>query len=71
MITIDMFQIGEEVYIKAKVTDIKVENGELKYEATIDGETTPLTSKYSVRQLVPTDRIIPLKKEEEEEDNRK
>ena len=31
MRTVEMYEIGEEVIIKAKVTDIQVEGGELKY----------------------------------------
>ena len=35
MKTIDMYEIGEEVLIKASVTDIVVENGEIKLEILI------------------------------------
>lgn len=31
MKTVEMYEIGEEVTIKAKVTNITVEDGELKY----------------------------------------
>ena len=31
MKTVEMYEIGEEVVIKAKVTDIQVEGGELRY----------------------------------------
>ena len=53
MKTIDMYEINEEVFIKAKIQDIIVENGELKYKLTIEDSTNPLDHKYSYSQITP------------------
>lgn len=73
MITVDMYQIGEEVYIKAKVTDVKFENGELKYAITSEHDNNPLSHLYTDHQLISKDRVIFPEKEESEpeEDDRK
>ena len=64
MKTVDMYEIGEEVTIKAKVTNITVEDGVLKYN---------LKTEYAnndIGHLFTEDEIIgPMFKEIPEEDS--
>lgn len=61
MRTVNMYNIGEEVYIKAEVADVKAVKGELKYIIK-----DPLTAKcfdylYTDDQLIPVDAKAPEK----------
>lgn len=51
-----MFDIGEEVYIKVEVADIKVVKGEIKY--TLKDPMTAKTFDY----LYTDDKITPVEK---------
>lgn len=54
MKTIDMYEVGEEVLIKATVTDIVVENGEIKYRIKAEHSNNDLDHKFTEHQLIPT-----------------
>ena len=56
MRTVKMFDIGEEVYIKVEVADIKVVKGEIKY--TLKDPMTAKTFDY----LYTDDKITPIEK---------
>jgi len=72
MKTVDMYEVGEEVMIKAKVTEIIVENGELKYRITAEHSNNPLDHKFTEHQLTPVFQEITEDKEEEPfDDDRK
>lgn len=64
MKTINMYEVGEEVLIKASVTDIFVENGEIKYRIKAEHSNNDLDHKFTDHQLIPCLKEIP---EEEEE----
>lgn len=49
---IKMFEIGEDVLIKAKVTDIVVENGELKYRIKAEHSNNDLDHKFTEHQII-------------------
>lgn len=66
MRTIDIYDIGEEVLIRAKVTDIIVENGEVKYRIKAEHSNNELDHKFTDHQLMPYSGVV--NKEEEEED---
>ena len=53
MKTIDMYEVGEEVLIKATVTDIVVENGEIKYRIKAEHSNNDLDHKFTEHQLIP------------------
>ena len=57
MKTVEMYEVGEEVVIKAKVTQIEVENGEIKYHLKTDFANNDIahmfTSDEIIRPLVP------------------
>lgn len=67
MKTIDMYEIGEEVYIKAKVTDIVVENGEIKYKIKDEHSNNDLNHLFTDKQLIQKSLV----EHEEEDDDRK
>ena len=62
MKTVDIYEIGEEVYIKARVDDIIIENGEPKYKVSPEAAAESLSHKYSHTELKP---VPTLKKEDE------
>jgi hypothetical protein len=64
MKTINMYEVGEEVLIKASVTDILVENGEIKYRIKAEHSNNDLDHKFTDHQLIPYIKEIP---EDEEE----
>lgn len=66
MRTVDIYDIGEEVLIRAKVTDIIVENGEVKYRIKAEHSNNDLDHKYTDHQLMPYSGAV--NKEEDEED---
>ena len=59
MKTIDVYEIGEEVYITAKIDELIIENGEPKYKVSPVGEASSLTHKYTHHELKP----VPKKQE--------
>ena len=61
---VDMFELGEDVLIKAKITDIIVENGELKYKIKTEHSNNDLDHKFTEHQIIPV-----FKKIEEDEEN--
>lgn len=63
MKTVDIYEIGEEVYIKARVDDIIIENGEPKYKVSPEAAAESLAHKYSHIELKP----VPPKKPMDEE----
>ena len=72
MKTINMYEMGEEVYIKAKVTDIVVENGEIKYKIKAEHSNNDLDHNFTEHQLIPKDNIFrEVEPDADEEDDRK
>ena len=65
MKTIDMYEVGEEVLIKASVTDIVVENGEIKYRIKAEHSNNDLDHKFTEHQLIPMLKEIEEDKNEE------
>ena len=63
MRTVDIYEIGEEVYIKARVDDIMIENGEPKYKVSPEAAAESLAHKYLHTELKP----VPMLKKEDEE----
>ena len=53
--TVQMYEIGEEVLIKAKITDIVVENGELKYKIKAEHSNNDLDHNFTEHQLISPD----------------
>jgi hypothetical protein len=62
MKTVDIYEIGEGVYIKARVDDIIIENGEPKYKVSPEAAAESLPHKYSHTELKP----VPIVKKDEE-----
>ena len=56
---VKMYKVGEEVLIKAKVTDIVVENGELKYKIKAEHSNNDLDHNFTEHQMVPFCDEIP------------
>ena len=54
-----MYEIGEEVLIKASVTDIIVDNGEIKYRIKAEHSNNDLDHKFTEHQLIPVFKEIP------------
>lgn len=65
MKTIDIYDIGEDVLIRAKVTDIVVDKGEIKYKIKDEHSNNDLSHLYTDHQLIPYEAA---NIEEEEED---
>ena len=63
MRTIDIYEIGEEVLIKARIDDIVIENGEPKYKVSPEAAAESLAHKYTHTELRP----VPKKPYEGEE----
>ena len=53
MRTVDIYEIGEEVLIKARVDDITIENGEPKYKVSPEAAAESLAHKYTHTELRP------------------
>ena len=53
MITVDMYEIGEQVLIKASVIDISVEQGKLKYKLRVEHTNDELEHTFSENQIMP------------------
>lgn len=68
MIKVDMYQIGEDVLIRAKVTDIIVENGEIKYKIKAEHSNNDLDHKFTDHQIIPVERGNEVEKKEEKTD---
>ena len=62
MRTVDIYEIGEEVYIKAKIDEVLIENGEPKYRLAPEGAASPLAHKYTHHELKP---VPPMPKKED------
>ena len=69
MKTINMYEMGEEVYIKAKITDIIVENGELKYRIKAEHSNNDLDHNFTEHQIIHRNNIF--REVDEQEDDRK
>ena len=52
MKTVDMYEIGEEVTIKAKVTNITVEDGELKYSLKTDFANNDIGHLFTEDEII-------------------
>ena len=52
---VKMYRVGEEVLIKAKVSEIMVDNGEIKYHITAEHSNNPLDHKFTEHQLIPVE----------------
>ena len=50
---IDMYELGEEVLIKAKISDIIIENGEPRYKVCPESASDSLARKYTHTELRP------------------
>ena len=53
MRTVDIYEIGEQVYIRARVDDIIIENGEPKYKVSPEAAAESLAHKYTHGELRP------------------
>lgn len=53
MRTVDIYEIGEQVYIRARVDDIIIENGEPKYKVSPEAAAESLPHKYTHGELKP------------------
>lgn len=62
---VKMYKIGEEVLIKAKITDIVVENGELKYKIKAEHSNNDLDHNFTEHQMIPFCDELPDEIEEE------
>ena len=51
MKNVKMYEVGEEVYIKAKITEILVDNGEIKYHIKAEHSNNDLGHNYTEHQL--------------------
>lgn len=56
---VNMYDIGEEVYIKAKITDIIVENGEIKYNIKAEHSNNNLDHRFTEHQIIPSIKELP------------
>ena len=52
MKTVDMYEIDEQVYIKAKITNIEVVNGELKYKLKTDFANNDISHLFATNEIV-------------------
>lgn len=52
MKTIDMYEVGEEVIIKAKVTKIEVENDEIKYHLKTEFANNDIGHLFTVDEII-------------------
>lgn len=52
MKTVDMYEIDEQVYIKAKITNIEVVNGEIKYKLKTDFANNDISHLFSANEIV-------------------
>ena len=50
---VKMYNVGEEVLIKAKISEILVDNGEIKYHITAEHSNNPLDHKFTEHQMMP------------------
>ena len=50
---IDMYELGEEVWIKARIDDIIIENGEPRYKVSPESASDSLARKYTHSELRP------------------
>ena len=65
MKTIEMYEIGEEVIIKAKVTDIQVEGGELKYSLKTEFANNDVGHLFTNEEIIgPLENEVTVKDEE-------
>ena len=60
-----MYEIGEEVYIRAFVTDIIADHGEIKYKIKAEHSNNDLDHNFTEHQLF----ILPKSEEESEDDD--
>lgn len=58
---VDMYEIGEQVLIKASVIDVMVEQGKLKYKLRVEHTNDELEHPFSEGQIIPADFIVPRK----------
>ena len=71
MITVDMYEIGEQVLIKASIIDIAVEQGKLKYKLRVEHTNDELEHTFTDNQIIPilktkNNEIIPVGYPEED-----
>lgn len=52
MKTVDMYEIDEQVYIKAKITNIEVINGEIKYKLKTDFANNDISHLFANNEIV-------------------
>lgn len=52
MKTVKMYEVGEEVVIKAKVTQIEVENGEIKYHLKTDFANNDIAHMFTSDEII-------------------
>lgn len=71
MRTVDIYEIGEQVYIRARVDDIVIENGEPKYKVSPESAAESLPHKYTHTELKPIPEAPKKKDDESEEDDGK
>lgn len=52
MKAVKMYEVGEEVVIKAKVTQIEVENGEIKYHLKTDFANNDIAHMFTSDEII-------------------
>jgi hypothetical protein len=53
MKTVEMYEIGEVVLIKASVTDVVVDQGKLKYKLRVEHTNNDLEHTFTENQMQP------------------
>ena len=67
MKTITMFEVGEDVLIRAKITDILVEHGEIKYKIKAEHSNNDLDHNFTEHQIIQYEKPVEENAEEEDE----
>lgn len=52
MKTVDMYEIGEQVLIRATVVDVIVDHGKLKYKLKAENTNNELEHMFSDKQII-------------------
>lgn len=57
MKTVEMYEIGEVVLIKASVTDVVVDQGKLKYKLRVEHTNNDLEHTFTENQMQPMSNL--------------
>ena len=59
MKTVKMYEIGEEVVIKAKIVDMEIIDGEIKYRLKVDSENNDMSHLFKDGEIIgPFDKTV-------------